>query len=119
MNANKSTGPPNMAALMSFINGKVEDKFSEIDANITEDEVCVPKNVENGEKNEQTKCANLSSIGSLPMGLEHSVDLVRTYFDSKFRDIEEKLMHKIDERFRDLQKNQDEKFNQILTLLQK
>lgn len=117
MNANKSAGPPNMAALMSFINGKVEDKFSEIDANIT-DEMFVPKKVENGGNSEQKKCANLS-IGSLPIGLENSIDLVRTYFDSKFRDIEDKLMNKIDERFRELQRKQDEKLNQILALLQK
>lgn len=115
MSANKSTGPPNMAALMSFINGKVEDKFAEIDASITE-EIFVPTN--GGEKIEQKKCANLS-MGSLPLGLENSIDLVRTYFDSKFRDIEDKLMNKIDERFRELQNKQDERFSQILALLQK
>lgn len=117
MTTNKSSGPPNMAALMSFINGKVEDKFSEVDANVTAESL-VPKTVENGENVEQKKCANLS-IGSLPAGLESGIDLVRTYFDSKFRDIEDKLMNKIDERFRELQGKQDEKFNQILALLQK
>lgn len=117
MNSNKSTGPPNMAALMSFINGKVEDKFSEIDAKIT-DEIIVTKPVENGEKNEQKTCAS-AGIGSLPLGLETSIDLVKGYFDSKFHDIEVKLMNKIDEGFRELQKNQDDKFDQILTMLQK
>lgn len=118
MNANKSSGPPNMAALMSFINGKFEEKFSEVDSSIAQ-EVYVPKTVDNGENGEQKKkCAN-PSMGALPLGLESSIDLVRTYFDSKFRDIEKKLMSKIDERFIELQTKQDEKFNQILTLLQK
>jgi len=121
MNSNKSNGPPNMAALMSFINGKVEDKLSEIDINVTEEIAAAgaaSHKVENGETNEQNDCVNFSA-GPLPFGLENSIDLVKTYFDSKFREIEDKLMNKIDERFRDLEKKQDEKFNQILGLLQK
>ncbi|KAJ6637356.1 hypothetical protein Bhyg_10086 [Pseudolycoriella hygida] len=115
MNANKSSGPPNMAALMSFINGKVEDKFSQIDVNATEEIVASTK-IENGENSEQKTCANLTMDS---LGLESSIDLVRTYFDSKFRDIEQKLLNKIDERFSELEKKQDEKFSQLLALLQK
>lgn len=118
MSSNKSTGPPNMAALMSFINGKVEDKLSAIDINVTEENTAASQKIGNGEKTEQTDCTNFSS-GPLPFGLENSIDLVKTYFDSKFREIEDKLMNKIDERFRDLEKKQDEKFNEILSLLQK
>ncbi|KAG4075970.1 hypothetical protein HA402_003796 [Bradysia odoriphaga] len=117
MSANKSSGPPNMAALMSFINGKVEDKFFGIEA-IQSEEPFVPKKVENGEKSEQKKSAN-PNMGSLPLGFESSIDLVKTYFDGKFRDIEVKLMNRIDERFTELLQKQDEKLNQILTLLQK
>lgn len=117
MSANKSAGPPNMAALMSFINGKVEDKFSDIEA-ITPEEPFVPQRSENGENGEQKKCAN-PSMGSLPLGFESSIDLVKIYFDGKFRDIEKKLMNKIDERFTELLQKQDEKFNQILKLLEK
>lgn len=118
MSANKSAGPPNMAALMSFISGKVEDKFSDIEVATTETPF-VPDTMENGENVEQKNCANPSMMGSLPFGFESSIDLVKTYFDGKFRDIEVKLMNKIDERFTELLEKQDEKFNEILKLLQK
>lgn len=120
MSSNKAAGPPNMAALMSFINGKVEDKFSEIDAAASvNDENTVPKRDENGASEERKSEGNVTGVGSLPVGLESSIDLVRMYFDSKFHDIEAKLMKRMDDGFRELERKQDEKFQQILLMLQK
>lgn len=119
MDSNKPTGPPNMATLMAFINQKMGDKQSEVDLNNTV-EIPLSQNVQNEEKenneektnNERKERPNLSRTVSFNL---ECVSIIKQYVDIKILELEDKVMNRVDE----LQKNQDEKFNEILTLLQK
>lgn len=116
MGSGRNTGPPNMAQLMSFVNLQISEKLTgDTDSLIKNDTENVneqPSSTTNHERAE----SSLQDI-KLPFGLEHSVDIAKTYFDVKLHQMEQRITNNLEKRLTAMELKNDEKLNKILELL--
>lgn len=113
-------GPPNMAALMSFINHKIESttklivspECSTSSSNINH----LPTSV-----SEQTNNNNISEESNQftsTTRIEAGIDMAKLYIDNKLINLEQNIMKTIDKRFDEMEKRQNEQFQLIMATLQ-
>lgn len=115
VNAPKS-GPPNMTALMSFINQKIE----------------MPSGSKNGFESPDNKMASGSELNGNDVtakpestqrnrttAIEAGIDLAKLYIDNKLMEFEQNLTRTINERFDEIERRQNEQFRLIMAMLQK
>lgn len=116
MSSGRNTGPPNMEQLMSFVNLQITEKLTgdteSLVKNDAEDVNEKPSSTTNHERAE----SSLHDI-KLPFGLEHSVDIAKTYFDVKLHEMEQRITSNIEKRLTAIETKNDEKLNRILDLL--
>lgn len=114
MGSCRHTGPPNMAQLMSFVNLQIGEKLTvdteNLSKNDAEDVFEKPSSTTNDKRPE----SSLHDI-RLPLGLEHSVDIAKTYFDVKLHEMEQRITSNIEQRLTAM----ETKINRILELLQR
>lgn len=118
MGSGRNAGPPNMSQLMSFVNMQIGEKlttgdnFENLIKNDTEDIKEKPSSTTNHDRAESA----LHDI-KLPFGLDHSVDIVKAYFDVKLHEMEQRITNNFEQRLTAMEIKNDEKLNQILEIL--
>lgn len=111
MNSNAGkNGPPNMSALMSFMNQKVGMPSGS-------------KQCETGSESElngnDVSSKTESSQRNRTTAIEAGIDLAKLYIDNKLMEFEQNLTRTINERFDEIERRQNEQFQMIVAMLQK
>lgn len=136
MNSNAGkNAPPNMAALMSFINQKIESTTESIlsassecsstsssstIADVDSNHLTTKTNSQHIDNNNISADLNQSksTTRNRTTAIEAGIDLAKLYIDNKLMNLEQNIMKTINKRFDDIEKRQNEQFQLIMGSLQ-
>lgn len=110
MQANPNSGPPNLQTILGLISGTLDECLGE-EVEVQSDNVVSSSAAEKNLPNEKT------ATGRDSTDLVHTVQVIKSYFDAKTKQIEDNIMKQVDERLRAMETRQNEKLDEILKLL--